>query len=272
VPDSAVPDSALPDRALPASALPNGALPDGAAARAAAPQRLAIVVPLKDEEAALPSLLSRLDLLRDELAAVAVCEFVFVDDGSRDATWQLLQDHAATRAAVQLVRHADNQGIAAAIRTGLLATDAPLVASIDGDLSYDPLELQRMLPLLDGADLVTASPYHPAGSVRGVPGWRLLLSRSLSRCYRLLLRSELCTWTSCFRLYRRAAVADLPLANPGFLGTAELVVRVLRRGGVVREHPCVLGVRRFGTSKMKVLRTIGGHLRLLWQVARGRIT
>ena len=67
------------------------------------------------------------------------------------------------------------------------------------------------------------------------------------------------------------SVADLPLANPGFLGTAELLVRVLRRGGRVVEHPCVLEARLFGLSKMRVLRTIRGHLGLLWRVLRRQI-
>jgi dolichol-phosphate mannosyltransferase len=80
-----------------------------------------------------------------------------------------------------------------------------------------------------------------------------------------------CTWTSCVRVYRRAAVVDLPLANEGFLGTAELLVRVLRRGGRVVEHPCVLEARLIGYSKMRVLRTIGGHLRLLVDVVRRRV-
>ncbi len=235
------------------------------------PPRLAIVVPLKDEEAVVALLVSKLQTVAQQLRAVALCEFVFVDDGSVDRTWPLLQELLTDRADVRLVQHAQNVGIAAAIRTGILAVDAPLVASIDGDLSYDPMELERMLPLLDDADVVTASPYHPRGGVHGVPGWRLFLSRVLSRCYRLLLRSSIHTWTSCFRLYRRSAVVDLPLANPGFLGTAELLVRVLRRGGRVVEHPCVLGVRTSGVSKLRVLRTIRGHLRLLWDVMRGRI-
>jgi dolichol-phosphate mannosyltransferase len=107
--------------------------------------------------------------------------------------------------------------------------------------------------------------------VRNVPSWRLLLSRTLSAWYRFLVPAPLHTWTACFRVYRRAAVAELPLVHPGFLGTAELLVRVLRRGGTVLEHPCVLEARLFGFSKMKVLRTIRQHLGLLWQVARGRI-
>lgn len=247
------------------------------AIEAAGAPRVAIVVPMKDEEEGVPSLIDELDRLAEHLRATAACEFVFVDDGSTDRTWPLLQERLASRSNVRLVRHPHNLGLAAAIRTGILATDAPVVVSIDADLSYDPREIAPMLALLDGAngadraDVVTASPYHPRGSVRGVPRWRLLLSRTLSRCYRVLLGRPVHTWTACFRVYRRAAVVDLPLGNPGFLGTAELLVRVLRRGGVVREHPCELKTRQYGQSKMRVLRTIVGHLRLLTSVAFRRV-
>ena len=237
--------------------------------------RVAIVVPLKDEALGVPSLVAALDDLAAHLRTVAAaeCELVLVDDGSTDGTGELLRTRLAGRRDARVVVHETNLGLSAAIRTGILATDAEVVASIDGDLSYDPREIAPMLALLtsERADVVTASPYHPRGSVRGVPAWRLLLSKTLSRCYRILLRRPIHTWTACFRVYRRAAVVDLPLENPRFLGTAELLVRVLRRGGVVREHPCELGVRSFGQSKMKVLRTIAGHVRLLANVALGRI-
>lgn len=226
---------------------------------------------MKDEAAGLPALGVALAALRQELADLVALEFVFVDDGSTDDTWSLLHDQFGAWPDVQFVRHRTNQGIAASIATGLQATDAEWAASIDADLSYDPRELRTMLAQREGADLVTASPYHRSGGVAGVPRWRLALSRTLSLAYRCLLRAPIHTWTSCFRLYRRAVVVDLPLANPGFLGTAELLVRVLRRGGRVREHPCVLGVRRFGQSKMKIVRTILGHLRLLAAVALRRV-
>ena len=232
---------------------------------------LAVVVPLKDEEAGLPALAPVLEALSERLRSSVDLEVVIVDDGSTDATWSELSRRFGRRPDFRLVRHERNLGMSAAIMTGIRATDAAICASIDGDLSYDPTELERMLPLLADAEVVTASPYHRDGGVRGVPGWRLFLSRSLSWCYRRLLGHELRTWTSCFRVYRREAVVDLSLEHRGFLGTAELLVRVLRRGGRVREHPCVLGVRRFGASKMKIVRTIGGHIGLLWQIARGRI-
>lgn len=244
---------------------------DPVLAPSACGRHLAIVVPLKDEAHGIASLAVELTALRADLADVAAIAFVLVDDGSTDRTWELLQQHFGGLGDCALLQHARNRGIAAAIQTGIRAATSPLVASIDGDLSYDPLELRAMLALADHADVVTASPYHPKGGVRHVPPWRLFLSRTLSSAYRLLLRSRLHTWTACFRVYRRAAVVDLPLTNPGFLGTAELLVRVLRRGGTVAEHPCVLEARLFGVSKLRVLRTIRGHLGLLWQVLLGRV-
>ncbi|MFT7535779.1 MAG: hypothetical protein ACI85K_001732, partial [Hyphomicrobiaceae bacterium] len=222
--------------------------------------RLAIIVPLKDEADGVPALFQELSAVKFALADVVACEFVLIDDGSTDQTWMLLEQMARAHPGVRLVRHARNRGVAAAIRTGFFATDADWVASIDGDMSYDPMELRKMLQHMPDADVVTASPYHVDGGVRNVPDWRLFLSRTLSRAYRILLGSPISTWTSCFRLYRREFVVDLPLKNGGFLGTAELLVRVLRRGGRVVEHPCVLEARLLGFSKMRVFDVVLDHM------------
>jgi dolichol-phosphate mannosyltransferase len=156
--------------------------------------------------------------------------------------------------------------------TGLREARTEIVCSIDCDCSYDPLELKHMIPLLAGdVDLVTASPYHPAGGVRNVPGWRLSLSSGASWLYRRVLRSPLHTFTSCFRVYRRSSVLDLPITQRGFLGMAEILGQLLLRNGRVVEHPAVLNVRLFGASKMKTLRTIAGHLRLMSQLSRQRM-
>jgi polysaccharide deacetylase family protein (PEP-CTERM system associated) len=222
-----------------------------------------IVVPCFNEEQSLPYLANTLGELAANLASQWTVRYVFVDDGSTDATWATLERIFGRREDVSLVRHPRNQGIAAAIRTGILRSRTEIVCSIDCDCSYDPLLLREMLPLLiDGVDLVTASPYHPDGAVRNVPPWRLGLSRSLSRLYRVLLGSPLSTYTSCFRVYRRATVAECRADRGGFLGIAELLGRILLADGTVVEYPATLEVRVLGRSKMKILRTIAGHLGL----------
>lgn len=171
----------------------------------------------------------------------------------------------------KLVQHEQNSGVSAAILTGIRHSETELVCSMDCDCSYDPLEFSRMLPLMtDDVDLVTASPYHPEGRVKNVPGWRLLLSKGLSTIYRIVLPQKLHTWTSCFRVYRKSAIEKLSLHEAGFLGTAELVGQLCLSGSKIVEHPATLEVRIFGESKMKTLHTIAGHLRLVRQLVKQR--
>jgi hypothetical protein len=125
-----------------------------------------------------------------------------------------------------------------------------------------------MIPLAREADIVTASPYHPQGRVQNVPRWRLFLSKSLSRIYDRLLRDKICTYTSCFRVYRRSALAGLELTDERFPGVAEILIRMRQRGARVVEYPTVLESRLLGVSKMRTLKTIRGHLALLRQLLR----
>jgi hypothetical protein len=89
--------------------------------------------------------------------------------------------------------------------------------------------------------------------------------------YRRVLHHQLATYTSCFRVYRRPTVADLQVTESGFLGVAEMLGRLDLRGGHIVECPAVLEVRLLGRSKMKTLRTIAGHLRLLLRLATDRV-
>jgi len=190
-----------------------------------------------------------------------------VDDGSRDRTWDVLTQYLLARPDTLLLRHPQNRGVSAAIMTGLEQA-REVACSMDCDCSYDPNELKAMLRgLRDGVDLVTASPYHPAGSVLNVPQWRFFLSRCSCTLYRLVTGRKLYTFTACMRVYRRSATVHIPLRNAGFLGVAELISRLVLEGKQVVEHPATLEVRIFGQSSMKILQTIWGHLRLLTRLA-----
>jgi dolichol-phosphate mannosyltransferase len=123
-----------------------------------------------------------------------------------------------------------------------------------------------MIPMISTSDMVTASPYHPDGTVFNVPSWRLFLSRTLSRMYSAVLKSTIHTYTSCFRVYRKRAVESLPVKQGGFLGIAEMLIRLRLAGGRITEFPTALESRLFGESKMKILRTIRRHLGLLFEL------
>jgi len=231
-----------------------------------------IVVPCHNEELILPYLANTLKSVEEHLGQQCRLEFVFVDDGSTDGTRAAMKRLFGGRDGYTLAAMPSNAGVAAAIMHGISLATSEVVCSIDCDCTYDPHELQRMIPLL-GPDvaMVTASPYHPLGTVRNVPNWRLMLSHNLSRLYRLVLRNKLATYTSCFRVYRRSAVVGTRLDRGGFLGVAELLCRLDLAGAQVVEYPATLEVRILGRSKLRVLRIIGGHLVLLARVAFARM-
>ena len=234
--------------------------------------RASVVIPCYNEELILPYLANTLANVRAHLEPRFQLEFLFVDDGSRDGTWKTLQHLFGGQPNCRMLRHTQNQGVAAAILTGIRAASTNVVCSIDCDCTYDPQILGDMIPMLTpGVDMVTASPYHPQGRVINVPGWRLVLSRSLSRLYRLVLHSRLHTYTSCVRVYRRSSTVQLGITRSGFLGIAELLGRLDLAGGKVVEFPATLEVRLVGRSKMKTLATIAGHIKLLLALAGQRM-
>ena len=231
-----------------------------------------VVVPCYNEELVLPYLSNTLEDVKRNLAGAYDLRFLFVDDGSTDETWSQLERIFGSRPDCSLWKQPRNMGVAAAIMAGIREAKTEVVCSIDCDCTYDPMQLQGMLPLLDDdVALVTASPYHPLGGVMNVPPWRLFLSRGLSRLYRRVLGQKLATFTSCFRVYRRSAMLDLELEEGGFLGVAEMIGLLSMKRARIAEQPAVLEVRMLGRSKMKIVRTIFGHLGLLARFASLRL-
>lgn len=229
------------------------------------------VFPCYNEEIVLPYLANTLRSVEASLPEYDL-RFIFVDDGSKDKTWESLQQIFAPRPNCTVLRHSQNQGVAATIMTGIRHAQTEIVCSADCDCTYDPHEIKNMIPqLTSGVDLVTASPYHERGKVLNVPAWRLCLSKASSFLYRCVLHQKIATYTSCFRVYRRSAVAGLELRQGGFLGVAEILGKMDLQGCRIVEHPATLEVRLLGRSKMKIVRTILGHLGLLARLLAMRI-
>jgi len=221
---------------------------------------VSLVIPLFNEEQNVGYLKRTLIDFRKQLSERFEIFFVLVDDGSGDSTWHELNLHFGTMPDCKLVKQPQNKGVAAAILEGINQAETEIVCSLDCDCSYDPYELAVMIPMIENADLVTASPYHPDGHVLNVPSWRLLLSKTLSRMYSIVLKKRLHTFTSCCRVYRKSAVANVQINDTGFLGVAETLIRMYLNGARIVEHPATLESRVLGESKMKILHTIKGHL------------
>lgn len=238
----------------------------------AAQQLVSVVIPIFNEEDGIGLLHEKLLKLKGLLEDAYRLEFIFVDDGSRDRTVERLkQQFAGAGVPFQIVEHGENKGVGAAFRSGFRVCTGKRICTIDADCTYSPEGLKLLLAAMEstGADIAVASPYHPDGGVEGVPWWRLALSRRCSALYRWASPLKLYTYTSIFRAYRSDVIRNVSFASDGFVSAAEMLLAAGRQGYRVTEVPMILRARSIGRSKMKVLRTIISHLRMLSRFVAG---
>lgn len=122
--------------------------------------KLVIVVPCFNEQEVLPETMLRLNVLQEKLVAAgkvrADSRTCYVDDGSRDRTWEFIEAGAANDGRISGIKLSRNRGHQNALIAGLMnVDDADIVVSIDADLQDDVAAIERMVDAyLSGHDIV----------------------------------------------------------------------------------------------------------------------
>lgn len=238
--------------------------------------KVSLVIPAYNEAEGVEQTATKLNKLLARLRNQYEMEVIFVNDGSKDNTAELLSATFADNPDVQVVSHEVNRGLGAALRTGFLHTTGDIVVTTDFDGTYHFSTIPQILAHMRvyNVDVVTASPYHPRGGVEGVPRYRLLFSYGASLLYRLLISWKVHTWTALFRAYRREVIERVGFESEGFLAGTELLIKAIQAGYKVSEYPTTLHVRTFGQSSLKIYRVTKAHMkyqtRLLLSAAPAR--
>ena len=225
---------------------------------------LSIIVPVYDEEDSLSPLWTELREVLDRLGLAF--EVIFVDDGSRDRSAEIIRGFRETDARVRLVRLKENGGETAATDAGFKAARGRRVVVIDADLQNDPRDIPTLLSHLDQWDAAT--------------GWRVQRAQGdgLVRRVSSRIANGLRNWVSdesihdsgcTFRAFRRECLRGLVL----YRGFHRFIPTLLKmRGYRVIEVPVSHRPRRFGRSKYGVLNraVVAGAdlLAIRWMKAR----
>jgi glycosyltransferase involved in cell wall biosynthesis len=212
---------------------------------------VSVLVPAKDEAENLPELVRLMDeALRPQPYA---CELVVIDDGSRDATPELLRTLAAAHPFLRVVTHRSQRGIADALRSGTEAAAGELLVFWPADLQYLPADIPPLVaPLRTGeADIVT-------GAKQGQYD-RRFVSGVYNRLCRWLFGVRV-TDLNSVKAYRREVMAAVPM-RPDW--HRFMVVIAAGQGYRLTERPVPLHPRRAGKSKFGLGRIPIGVLDLL---------
>lgn len=173
------------------------------------PPRLSIVVPCYNEEEVLPETVSRLIvLLRRLMAAGKVStdsQAVFIDDGSRDRTWALIEQFAAGESLVGGIKLSRNRGHQNALLAGLFTVEGDAVVSIDADLQDDVDAIESMVDeFLQGSEVVYGVRKHRAHDTAFKRGTALAFYRLMQALGTDTLHNH-----ADYRLLSRRAVESL---------------------------------------------------------------
>jgi glycosyltransferase involved in cell wall biosynthesis len=170
---------------------------------------VSLVIPCYNEEESLGELGGQLDAVVALLTGRGhAVEVIFVDDGSRDRTAQILQQMSAGRPHVTVIRFARNFGQTAAMSAGFDAATHDVVVPLDADLQNDPADIPRLLDKLDeGFDVVSGWRRHRKDTfvTRKIPSWAA--NRLISRISGVQLHDYGCT----LKAYRRSVIANVHL-------------------------------------------------------------
>ena len=172
-------------------------------------------------------------------------EVIVVNDGSADATAQIVDELARTYPEVRVVHHARNRGYGAALRSGFAAATRELVFYTDGDAQYDPSEMSILWRALrSDVDLVNGYKIS-----RSDPRHRILIGRLYHHTVKLLFGLQVRDVDCDFRLMRRSIFDRVSLETSSGVICLEMMKKVQDAGFSVAEVPVHHYHRVYGKSQ-----------------------
>jgi len=203
------------------------------------PIDISVVVPVYNEEENLPVLIPQIAEVLKPLGKTF--EMIFVDDGSKDQSRQLLKRMALEYPQIHILGFKKNCGETAAGAAGIKEARGRVVITIDADLQNDPKDIPRMLDYLKEYDMVT--------------GWRQkredswvkrITSRVANRIRNSLSGEEIQDSGCTFRAYKKECLQEIKL----YKGMHRFIPTLVKMEGFrVIEIPIAHHPRKFGVSK-----------------------
>jgi dolichol-phosphate hexosyltransferase len=223
--------------------------------------RLSVLVPVHNEERTLPALLDAVE------ARPEVYELVIVDDGSTDATAEILAARSF-RVRAQVIRHPKNRGKGGALRTAIAAASGDVAVVQDADLEYDPNDFPQLLAPLarPGVEIVYGTRSFSSHSAYSF--WFVMGNKAVTLWNNLLFNSYLSDLETCYKLMPLHVWRELNLRSNGFEIEPEITAKLLKTGRRIFEVPISYAARSRAEGKKLTWRD---GVRAMWTLTRIRV-
>jgi len=211
---------------------------------------LSVVIPAYNEENGIKEIADRVLAVEPALkeAGIEKLELLVVDDGSKDRT----ADVTMSIPGVSLIRHINNKGYGAALKTGFSKARGDLIGFLDADGTYPPEYFPELCKsAMNGSDLVIGS--RMAGADSKMPVTRRLGNFFFANLLSLLGRQKVTDSASGMRVFKRKILEQIYPLPDGLNLTPVMSTRALHEGIKIVEVPIPYS-ERVGRSKLSVIR------------------
>ena len=207
------------------------------------PVRLSILIPVYNEANSIQAVLDRVVSAPASYFETEqiTADLIVVDDGSRDKSYEAVDEfsRAHPEVSLRIIRHVENKGKGAAIRTAITCAQSDFCLIQDADFEYDPLDYPNLLkPLLAGeADVVLGSRFMH-GSVRRPLGfWQAAANRLITGATGMAANLALSDVETGFKAFRTSLAQSVPLHGERFGLDPELIIQFAKRHARFAEVP-----------------------------------
>lgn len=199
--------------------------------------RLSVLVPVYNERHLVEASLRRLLVLEHEL--ISSLEVIVVDDCSNDGTTEILQRLAAEDERIILIRHDQNKGKGAAVRTGIARASGDITIIHDADLEYNPEDIPSLLlPFAEeSADAVFGSRYLSATYRRALMHRHTLVNRTLTFVCNWFTDLNLTDLETGYKAINTTLLKSIPLRSNDFRFEVEIAFKLAKRRARIFEAP-----------------------------------
>ncbi len=234
--------------------------------------KLSIIIPVYNEEKTVAEILEKVATIK---IPDVIIEMIIVDDGSSDDSAAIISSFQKIHEHSTFVKHEKNKGKGAAVRTGFATATGDYLVIQDADLEYDPHEIKKLFrPIKEGkAQVVYGS------RLKRLPNFsrdertpRFLLhylgNKFLSLLTSLLYFHWVTDMESCYKIFPKKALENMPLHARGFEFEPEITAKLLKKGYKIMELPISTNPRGYDAGKK--LDTFRDGKKALWALLKYR--
>ena len=204
---------------------------------------LSVIMPCYNEATTIPDILAQVRAVDLEKQIIAV------DDSSSDDTYAVLCREAAADPTMIVIRHPNNRGKGAAVRSGLARASGDIVIVQDADLEYDPQDYYELVkPIAEGrVNVVFGSRF--LGRHTGMYFWNALGNKGLTFLTNMLFNCWISDMETCYKVMRTEVLRSMTLRSDSFGIEPELTAKIFKRGYRVYEVPITYDGRGYDEGK-----------------------